>query len=451
MKDFSKDVGIYDQTTGKSIKLQTGVGLVGVKHNMSPMPFNGNNYLKPFWVHDKYIAYCGLTNTGTPSNVSNNPLIRILDAEANTEYFAESIPNLLNTSASYSDMYIDPVCNGLGFFLGKVSGWGALYDHEKKTFTPFTSMTQHSNLYCKNGFTKNYAFQYRCNDKTNRTVQYIARGQTSGIQNFYLPSTSINGYYLGYAGVVDDNLYLADIAQTSYSGVKPIRIVKADLTTKTASVLLEATTGLNFPHVSMIMADADTAYFIISSSAGTYSKVLAFKCKTESWNLDSVLASNEITGSLAISNPIYLGTIGDRVYFYENTNAYYFDKSDLQIYNITIKDFSLSSGSGNLQYHTNEVKFDRYIIFRNGYIDSDDMAFHYFYPVAIANPRATFQSGANAFYYNDSNGGFAYGTIIHEGIVGLTIFDYPPSSSPARDYNNQYFGRIQPILLNNLA
>lgn len=451
LKDFSKNVGVYDQTTGKSIKLQTGIGLVGVRHNMSPMPFNNNNYLNPFWVYDKYIAYCGLKNTGTESNVSNNPFIRILDAEANTEYFAKSISNLINTSASYTDMYIDPVCNGLGFFLGNVGGWGALYDHEKKTFTKFATMTQHSQLYCKNGFTKKYAFQYRCNNKSNRTVQYIARDQSSGFANFYLPSTPIDGYYLGYAGVVDDNLYLADIAQTSYSGVIPIRIVKANLTTKTASVLLEATTGLNSPHVSMIMADADTAYFIISSSAGTYSKVLAFNCKTESWNLDSVLASNKITGSLAISQPRYIGTIGDRVYFYQDTNTYYFDKSDLQIYNITIKDFSLASGSGTLYYHTNEVKFDRYIIFRNGYIDPDDMAFHYFYPVAMPNSKPTFQPGANSFYYNDTDAGFAYGPIIHEGIVGLTIFDYPPASSPRRDYNNQYFGRIQPILLNNLA
>lgn len=455
LRDFSKDVGVYDQTTGKSIKLQTGVGLVGVKHNMSPMPFNGDNYIKPFWVYDHYIAYGGLVNTGTTSNVKNNPCVKVLDVETGIEYFTKTL-NLLNTTASKADMICDPLCNGLGFFMGKTDGWGTIYDHENKNFIEIKSPNSAGKIYSKCGLTKNFAFCYYYGGSGNRTIYYHKRTGSS-VQSFTLP-TFDNNHYLTYAGCVNDYLYLAEPAKTSYSGVIPIRITKCDISNKTSSILLTSLTGLQTPNVNIIMVDETNAYFIITSSTGTCSKVLAFNYKSESWNLDAVLASTKFTGSESIGEITYLGTIGNRVYFYyrnDNDNpVYYFDKSDLQIYKTSIKDVDLAIGYGTLQHHVNEVKFDRYIIFKNGYIDSNDMTFHYFYPTAIPARNGAFDfSACDPFFYFNNDRSHAYGPIIHESIVGMVIFSYKPSNSNSSNntYDSQYFGKIQPILLNNLA
>ena len=141
------------------------------------------------------------------------------------------------------------------------------------------------------------------------------------------------------------------------------------------------------------------------------------------------------------------------VYFKNNSsvNILYFDKSDLQIYQTSIANPPYNYWE-ILTYNTHETKFNNKIfLYANGYVDCNDLSYYDLYPVAVPTAGPQFKAAVNSIPYMSSPNFSAFGPVVRSDIVMTTVFIGSPGSSPSYDYNTRYFGKIQPILLNNLA
>ena len=458
LKDFNKNVGVYDQTTGQNIKLQTGIGLVGVEHHVAMASILYglySNNVKPFWVYDKYIAYCGCMNTGTNSSAKYNPSIFVIDAEACTEYFSKTLSNLNVSSTSHVGYSIDSVCNGKGFHITNSDGWGYTYDHEKKTFIATGSLPSGINkVYNKIGFTDNYIFRYDRSRPASSTVYYMPRNGASSFASLSGSyDFSISSYGFIYAGYKGDCAYIAYFATSPVNARNQISIYKFDFKHKTVLKIVDSSdyilSNINIM-IDHIMTDDTSAYFILEKDGtNMYSKVLKFNYINETWNMSDVLNSNLLPSHANRLN--YIGTVGDTSYVVPGSpggTIYHFDKTNLQIYaESTLMNYGMTVKLTTINA-TSEIKFDKCIIIGNGYFDPSTMTYK------LTEPCLMPSSSSSAVYgvltqYNENN--YKYGSIIHEGIVSMPIFLYRPPNSSVYEYPDAFFGKIQPMLLNKLA
>ena len=129
---------------------------------------------------------------------------------------------------------------------------------------------------------------------------------------------------------------------------------------------------------------------------------------------------------------------------------YHFDKTNLQIYmESALTDYGtfLRLTTKNT---TSEVKFDKYIPTGNGYFDPSTMT-HKLLTPSIMRSDVSSPGAAYGVLSQYSEGYYSYGSTVHEGIVAMPIFLYRPANTSVHDYPDQFFGKIQPVLLTNLA
>ena len=460
LKDFSKNVGVYDQTTGENIKLQTGVGLVGVEHHIpsvaSIYPITASS-IKPFWVHDKYIAYCGCKNIRTGSTSEYNAAISVINAETGSEYFSTNLTNLNASSQSRVFYNIDSVCNGKGFVITDMNtGWGATYDHEKKTLMLDGFLPSGVNrLYNKIGFTDNYKFRYDRYRASDSTVYYWPRNRIESAKSL-TGNFKNESYGFIYAGYKGDSAYIAYVNRNFNNGRDQLSIYKFDFANKTVTKIVGSSdyilSNMNL-RFTFIMTDDTSAYFVIEKEGtNIYSKILKFNYINETWNIGEVLNSQLLPFNS--NNKVnYIGTVNNIGYMVcgsGTSTMYHFDKTNLQIYMESVltdygTTFKLITDNA-----TSEVKFDKYIPIGNGYFDPSTMT-HKLLTPSIMPSYVSSPGTAYGVLSNYDSGYYTYGSTVHEGIVTMPIFLYRPANNSIKDYPNEFFGKIQPVLLTNLA